>query len=179
VVVKQLAAKGEGGAQFSWGCVLLKNADGGAAGRSAKADVGLKLCSAQFPFAHQAEASGCVDLMIKWSTCVCKPSAEEAKALLEKAAGQGHVYAAEVLHDIHVAREEYEQAVKWATKGAEAGLPKAMFDLGCHLDKGEGVAAPDILAAVDWYRGAADAGDSGAAITLCRMYTIGRGEPDR
>jgi hypothetical protein len=46
--------------------------------------------------------------MIKWSTCVCKPSAEEAKALLEKAAGQGHVYAAEVLHDIHVAREEYE-----------------------------------------------------------------------
>jgi len=78
------------------------------------------------------------------------------------------------LRDIHVSREEYEQAVKWATMGAEAGLPKAMFDLGCHLDLGEGVAAPDHLAAADWYRRAADAGDSGAAITLCRMYTVGR-----
>jgi TPR repeat protein len=36
---------------------------------------------------------------------------------------------------IHHVREEYEQAAKWFTKGAEAGLPKAMFYLGIMLEK--------------------------------------------
>jgi len=44
-VVKQRAAKGEGEAQFSQGCLLVRQADGnagsfGAGGRSPKADVG-------------------------------------------------------------------------------------------------------------------------------------------
>jgi TPR repeat protein len=47
-------------------------------------------------------------------------------ALLEKAAGQGHAYAMLCLGFDHHGREEYEQAVGWFTKGAEAGLPKAM-----------------------------------------------------
>ena len=42
-------------------------------------------------------------------------------ALLEKAAGQGHAHAMWTLGSVHVARQEFEQAVGWFTKGAEAG----------------------------------------------------------
>ena len=34
------------------------------------------------------------------------------------------------LGNIHFARKDHEEAVKWFTKGAEAGLPDAMFNLG-------------------------------------------------
>jgi len=49
-----MAAKGEGEAQFSRGCLLMSEAGGGqgilgAGGRSPKADVGLALCTSQFP----------------------------------------------------------------------------------------------------------------------------------
>ena len=96
-------------------------------------------------------------------------------ALLEQAAGQGHAYAMYAMGIIHGVRGEYEQAVKWHTKGAEAGLPRAMFNLGTLLDKGDGVAAPDYPAAADWYRRAADAGHGTAANNLSHMYTVGRG----
>jgi hypothetical protein len=96
-------------------------------------------------------------------------------ALLEKAAGQGHVYAMSALGSVHYTRKEYEQAVNWATKGAEAGLPRAMFDLAVCLDTGEGVAAPDHQAAAGWYRRAADAGNGEAAANLSRMFSVGRG----
>ena len=76
---------------------------------------------------------------------------------------------------IHSARKEYQQAVEWFTKGAEAGLPKAMCNLGTFLDQGKGVAAPDCPAAAGWYRRAADAGHVEAAKSLCEMYTVGRG----
>jgi len=96
-------------------------------------------------------------------------------ALLEKAAGQGHAYAMQTLGSIHSARKQPEQAVSWFAKGAEAGLPKAMYNLGCSLDKGEGVAAPDYPAAAEWYRRAADAGQGVAAMNLSVMYQVGRG----
>ena len=54
-------------------------------------------------------------------------------------------------------------------------MPKALYNLGCYLDKGEGVAAPDYLAAADWYRRAADAGIAEAAYNLHSMYAVGRG----
>ena len=95
--------------------------------------------------------------------------------LLEKAAGQGHAYAMDMLGTIHHVRKEHEQALAWFTKGAEAGLPNAMFDLGTLLDKGQGMAAPDYPAAADWYRRAADAGLGKAANKLSSMYTLGRG----
>jgi hypothetical protein len=88
---------------------------------------------------------------------------DEGVALLEKAAGQGHAHAMSVLGSIHHVWKEYEQAVAWTTKAAEAGLPEAMFDLACSLDTGEGVAAPDPPAAMGWFRRAADAGHGGAA----------------
>jgi TPR repeat protein len=85
------------------------------------------------------------------------PESDVGVALLEKAAGQGHVYAMLTLGTIHRERKEHEQAVAWFTKAAEAGLPEAMFNLGCCLDEGEGVAA-DPQAAMGWFRRAADAG---------------------
>jgi hypothetical protein len=73
-------------------------------------------------------------------------------ALLEKAARQGHAYAMCELGGIHHERKEYEQAVGWFTKGAEAGLPRAMHNLATLLDMGDGVAAPDYPAAAGWYK---------------------------
>jgi hypothetical protein len=96
-------------------------------------------------------------------------------ALLEQAAGQGHVYAMRTLGCIHEVRKEHEQAVRWYTKGAEAGLPEVMFHLGCYLSEREGVAGPDCTAAADWYRRAAEAGIPGAANNLSNMYSDGRG----
>ena len=89
------------------------------------------------------------------------PQSDEGMALLEKAAGQGHVHAMSVLGGIHRVWKEHEQAVAWSTKAAEAGLPEAMFFLGGCLDDGEGVAAPVPPAAMGWRR-AADAGHGGA-----------------
>ena len=63
-------------------------------------------------------------------------------------------------------QSEHEQAVAWFTKGAEAGLPRAMYNLGTLLNTGEGVAAPDHRAAADWYRRAAEAGHAKAASNL-------------
>ena len=101
---------------------------------------------------------------------------QEGTALLEKAAGQGHAYAMEWLGIVHHERQEYEEAMGWFTKGAEAGLPKAMFGLARCLDEGLGLAAPDYAAAAGWYHRAAEAGDALAAWNLCSMYTIGRGK---
>ena len=42
-------------------------------------------------------------------------------ALLEKAAGEGDAYTMMALGSVHDVRKEYEQAVKWLTKGAQAG----------------------------------------------------------
>ena len=96
-------------------------------------------------------------------------------ALLEKAAGQGHAYAMLQLGFIYHERVEYAQALEWFTKGAEAGLPEAMHNVGSSLDEGRGVAAPDGPAAVVWYSRAADAGVAEAALNLSRMYNLGRG----
>jgi TPR repeat protein len=81
----------------------------------------------------------------------------------------------QALGDIHYARKEYEQEVAWLTRGAEAGLPRAMYNLGLSLDQGQGVAGPFYPAAADWYRRAADAGFGLAAQNLSSMYQVGRG----
>jgi TPR repeat protein len=96
-------------------------------------------------------------------------------ALLEKAAGQGHVHAMETLGCIHEVRKEYDKAVPWYTKGAEAGFPRAMLNLAICLDSGQGVAAPDYPAAADWFRRAANAGLGEAANCLSHMYLVDRG----
>ena len=45
----------------------------------------------------------------------------------------------------------FDDAASNVRQSLEAGLPKAMFSLACHLDKGLGVAAPDYPAAAGWY----------------------------
>jgi len=72
-------------------------------------------------------------------------------------------------------RDEHEKAAAWFTKAAEAGLPKAMFNVASLLDAGKGGAAPDYPAALEWYRRAADAGIAEAAYSLSNMYCVGRG----
>ena len=96
-------------------------------------------------------------------------------ALLEKAAGQGHAHAMHTIGSIHEARKEHDHAVRWYTKGAEAGLPDAMYNLAVALDMGQGVAVPDYPAAADWYKRAAALGHGAAANNLGGMYTLGRG----
>jgi len=113
--------------------------------------------------------------LIKCFVCGCQPWAEEGMALLEKAAGQGHAYAMYALGSVYDIRTDYTRAVEWFTKGAQAGLPKAMYKLGCCLDARKGVAALEYPAAADWYRRAADAGEGEAAEKLSNMYTVGRG----
>jgi len=73
-VVKQMVLKGEGEAQFSLGCVILKGVDGGPAGRSPKADVGLARGTADsFPDAHQSKMRRCGHLMTECIICGCQP----------------------------------------------------------------------------------------------------------
>jgi TPR repeat protein len=61
-------------------------------------------------------------------------------ALLEKAAGQGHACAMDVLGSIHRVRQEHEQAVQWYTKAAEAGADtRPLFGSTQALSLGQGV----------------------------------------
>jgi TPR repeat protein len=73
--------------------------------------------------------------------------------------------------------------LEWFTRAAEAGLPKAIYNVAGMLDSGKGRAAPDYPAAVEWYRRAADAGvaevAAEAAHVLSSMYMVGRGRPRR
>jgi len=100
-------------------------------------------------------------------------------ALLEKAAGQGHAYAMEVLGCFYREKNVRGQALEWYTKGAEAGLPLAMHNLAWVFDAGMGVAAPDYPAAAKWYKRAAEGGHGNAASNLANMYTLGRGRARR
>jgi TPR repeat protein len=189
--VMRKAAAGVGEAQFSLGIALTNEATGGgdvflgARGTSPKTDVGLEFCtyaySCTFPVVHNTKVLVDVvtvvgHVMTKIFIGVCQPWSEEGMALLEKAAGQGHAYAMQQLALIHNARKEHERAREWFTKGAETGLPIAMFSYAVCLDQGEGLAAPDYPAAADWYRRAADAGVAEAANNLGAMYAVGRGK---
>jgi len=85
----------------------------------------------------------------------------------------------DTLGSIHHTRKEHALAEQWFTKAAEAGLPRAMFNIGTLLDMGQGVAGPDYTAAAGWYRRAADAGFGAGAQNLAHMYTVGREGPGR
>jgi hypothetical protein len=58
--------------------------------------------------------------------CGCLPPAEEGTAFSEKAAGQGHAYAMDMLGTMHYTRKEY----------ILAGLSRAMFILGVTFRQG-------------------------------------------
>jgi hypothetical protein len=96
-------------------------------------------------------------------SCGCEPWAEGGWALLQRAAGQGQVYAMQTLGELTKIGNDPKRAEAWFTEAAKAGLPSAMWNLAVSLDKGEGVAGPDYAAAVEWYTRAADAGDRDVA----------------
>ena len=181
-ILIQRAGAGDREAQWSLGYQLVNAADVavggaslGATGRSPQADVGFALCPDSFPVSHHTSTRRCGHLMTKSLVCGRRPREKEGTAFLEQATGQGHAHAMCAMGTIHHARNEHEQAVEWFTKGAEAGLPRAMYHVGYYLDMGEGVAAPDSPAAAEWHRRAAEAGFGEAASALCHMYTLGRG----
>jgi len=136
------------------------------------------LAASNNPVVQYIELCRCVEgypLIAICFLCGCQPWTKEGMAYLEKSAGQGHAYAMGMLSEMLFKMNDDVRAMEWLTKGAEAGLPIAMFNLGCSLDKGQGVTAPDYPAAAGWYRLAADAGNASAAVNLSSMYLVGRG----
>ncbi len=71
-------------------------------------------------------------------------------------------------------RLDYETALRESSESAVAGNPQAQFGLGMLYDFGHGV-PEDPMAAVVWYRFAAEQGHSGAQLFLAHSYERGRG----
>jgi hypothetical protein len=57
-----------------------------------------------------------------------------------------------VKRDMLLSTSAFKFNLRRYTKAAEAGLPKAMFALGCCLDQGEGTHTLDHPAAAGWYK---------------------------
>ena len=94
----------------------------GVAGRSAKADVRFALAPHNFVARHTQMRSP-DDQYSTTILCGCQPCAEEGVALLEKAAGQGHVYAMNNLGMLDEARKEYTRAAEWCTQAGAYTRP--------------------------------------------------------
>jgi len=58
---------------------------------------------------------------------------------------------------------------EWSRKGAEAGYPQSLLDMGVAFDMGVGV-GKDIGKAEEWYRKAVDAGVKAAPASLASLY---------
>jgi TPR repeat protein len=73
--------------------------------------------------------------------------------------------------------EDYTMALEWYEKAANAGVPRAMSELGALYDEGE-VVPRDYAKAHEWFEKAADKGDTTAMVELGRRYESGdRGVP--
>ncbi len=70
--------------------------------------------------------------------------------------------------------KNYEQAVNWYRKAADAGSATGMTNLGWMYQNGYGL-AKDYPQAVSWYRKAAEAGDAQGMQNLGVMYADGSG----
>ena len=181
-VVKRKADAGDREAQFSLGYGLLNEADGdggegelkplGAGGRSPVADVGFALCAEQFPVAHGHCSMWSPDQVI----CVRLPTLVGAG---HGAPGEGGGARARVRYEFagkYTPREDGARASRGVVhQGCQGRVAESEYNLGCYLEEGKGVAAPDYPAAAGWYRRAADAGHGAAAQALCTMYQVGRG----
>ena len=142
--VRQMADAGDRDAQLSLGYMMHLQATGPEGEGAVEADAAAGVLGT-------ASTSPDADVLVGWELCTdtrrrcvlmwspanvptkigvrCHPLAEEGMALLEKAAGQGQVYAMFKLGDVHARRQEHEQSLGWITKAAEAGLPPAMHYL--------------------------------------------------
>lgn len=66
------------------------------------------------------------------------------------------------------AEQDYEKAVEWYEKSAEAENSMGMYYLGIAFENGEGV-EPDMEKAIEWYKMAAEAGNEEAAARLTEL----------
>ena len=71
-------------------------------------------------------------------------------------------------------KQDYEEALKWYRKAAEAGFADAQYNLGNMHRTGFGV-EQDHVEAAKWFRKAAEAGHAMAQFNLGNMYRNGRG----
>jgi TPR repeat protein len=82
--------------------------------------------------------------------------------------------AMEAKGDEYYQAKDYQQAVAWFRKAAEAGEPLGMTNLGYVYENGYGV-EKDHKEAITWYRKAAEAGDAQGMNNLGYMYGNGYG----
>lgn len=88
---------------------------------------------------------------------------DKAKEYFEKALSINPKYAISLtnLGFLYEKIRDYDNAIKYYTKGASLGEKTAMWNLGNLYENGLGV-APNIKLALIWYQGCADCGDSQA-----------------
>ena len=64
--------------------------------------------------------------------------------------------------------QDYQQAMAWFHKAANAGNANAMYNIGVLYDNGQGI-VQDYQQAMVWYRKAADAGNENAKKCLAEL----------
>jgi len=97
-----------------------------------------------------------------------KADAETALTWFRKSAAQGFVDAQLKLAEIAFANDNKKEAFFWYKKAADNGDAQAMFNVGSFYYKGIGIAKDDAKA-VEYYRKARDAGDTGVDSILKQM----------
>jgi len=101
-----------------------------------------------------------------------------ARAGLEKDAAKGGYYAqsslALIFYEGFGVKQDYKQAMFWATKAADQGSAYAEGLMGLMYFNGQGVKA-DPAEAVRWFRKSAEHGSSGAQFILGNVLSEGKG----
>lgn len=109
---------------------------------------------------------------------VADASADKARELLQRAAGQGFVTAQVALGELYesnrLGKPDLPQALAWYEKAADAGSVDAQVATATAYFMGRGTPA-DARQAAHWYRRAANAGDVGAQYILGSLYEKGDG----
>ncbi|MGY3439613.1 tetratricopeptide repeat protein [Marinovum sp. KMM 9879] len=109
------------------------------------------------------------------------PDAEEALALITRAAEGGHTGAqyrlSELLSQGKFAPVDLNAAFGWLTKAADAGLPEAQYQLARSFDSGaiKPAQGDGTVLALDWYRRAAENGHVLAQRTMGVRHLGGEG----
>lgn len=96
----------------------------------------------------------------------------KARTFLEKAAAAGHGRAMHELGIIAYNAGRLKEAFDWYRKGAEAGFPRSMYDLGHMHAAGEGTPRNPALG-LSLFRKAADAGEVQAQAWMASLYANG------
>tara|TARA_B100001094_G_scaffold330272_1_gene395094 strand:- start:5253 stop:7010 length:1758 start_codon:yes stop_codon:yes gene_type:complete len=94
----------------------------------------------------------------------------------EKAAEQGHLDAMSDLGQLHITKQNTEIGIKYTRRAADAGLPRAMFNMSITYAHGLGVNKNQDLH-IQWLTRAAKAGFMNAQFNLASLYHISSAVP--